>query len=57
MQKKADAMDMEKSASRFKFFNTAKEFGCIFFVKMEVRHITHKQRKRKEDAICHIYTM
>ena len=39
-------MDMEKSASRFKFFDTAKEFGCIFFVKMNVRHIAFKQRKK-----------
>lgn len=29
----ADAMDMEKSASRFKFFDTARNFGCIFFCK------------------------
>ena len=29
-QKRADVMDMEKSASRFKFFNTARNFGCIF---------------------------
>lgn len=29
----ADAMDMEKSASRFKFFDTARTFGCIFFCK------------------------
>lgn len=35
----ADAMDMEKSASRFKFFDTARNFGCIFFVKMENWHI------------------
>lgn len=32
-------MDMEKSASRFKFFDTARNFGCIFFVKMENWHI------------------
>lgn len=49
-------MDMEKSASRFKFFDTARNFGCIFFVKMENWHITHKQRKRKEDVIWHICT-
>lgn len=32
-------MDMEKSASRFKFFDTARNFGCIFFVKMRNWHI------------------
>ena len=32
-------MDMEKSASRFKFFDTARNFGCIFFVKMRDWHI------------------
>ena len=48
MQKRADAMDMEKSASRFKFFDTARIFGCIFFVKMENWHIG----RHKEDCIC-----
>lgn len=38
-------MDMEKSASRFKFFYTAKEFGCIFFVKMENWHIGRDKEK------------
>ena len=38
----ADAMDMEKSASRFKFFDTARNFGCIFFVKMENWHIKNE---------------
>ena len=41
-------MDMEKSASRFKFFDTARNFGCIFFVKMENWHIG----RDKEDYIC-----
>lgn len=36
-------MDMEKSASRFKFFDTARNFGCIFFfVKMENWHIKNE---------------
>lgn len=46
MQKRADAMDMEKSASRFKFFDTARNFGCIFFVKMEVRHINLLENRK-----------
>ena len=41
-QRGADAMDMEKSASRFKFFDTARNFGCIFFVKMENWHIKNE---------------
>ena len=38
-------MDMEKSASRFKFFYTARNFGCIFFVKMENWHIGRDKEK------------
>ena len=48
-------MDMEKSASRFKFFDTAKEFGCIFFVKMNVRHIAFKQRKKGRCNMPYLY--
>lgn len=48
-------MDMEKSASRFKFFDTAKEFGCIFFVKMNVRHIAFKQRKKGRCNMAYLY--
>lgn len=48
-------MDMEKSASRFKFFDTAKEFGCIFFVKMKVRHIAFKQRKKGRCNMPYLY--
>ena len=38
-------MDMEKSASRFKFFDTARNFGCIFFVKMRNWHIGRDKEK------------
>ena len=42
MRKMADAMDMEKSASRFKLFDAARNFGCIFFVKMRNWHIKNE---------------
>lgn len=48
-------MDMEKSASRFKFFDTARNFGCIFFVKMNVRHIAFKQRKKGRCNMPYLY--
>ena len=38
-------MDMEKSASRFKFFDTARNFGCIFFCKNEELAYWKRQRK------------
>ena len=47
MQKRADAMDMEKSASRFKIFDTARNFGCIFFAYMQFG-ILHLNRRKKK---------
>ena len=40
-------MDMEKSASRFKFFYTARNFGCIFFAYMQFG-ILHLNRRKKK---------
>lgn len=37
-------MDMEKSASRFKFFDTARNFGCIF---CENEELAYWKRQRK----------
>lgn len=48
-------MDMEKSASRFKFFDTARNFGCIFFVKMRNWHIVFKQRKKGRCNMAYLY--
>lgn len=49
MQKRADAMDMEKSASRFKIFDTARNFGCIFLAYMQFG-ILHLNRRKKEES-------
>lgn len=49
-------MDMEKSASRFKFFDTARNFGCIFFCAYKQFGILHLNKERKEDVIWHICT-
>lgn len=46
---------MEKSASRFKFFDTARNFGCIFFVKMRNWHIVFKQRKKGRCNMAYLY--
>lgn len=40
-------MDMEKSASRFKVFDTARNFGCIFFAYMQFG-ILHLNRRKKK---------
>ena len=40
-------MDMEKSANRFKLFDTARNFGCIFCAYMQfgILHLNNKERK------------
>ena len=40
-------MDMEKSASRFKIFDTARNFGCIFLAYMQFG-ILHLNRRKKK---------
>lgn len=41
-------MDMEKSASRFKFFDTARNFGCIFFCENEeLAYCIQTKKERK----------
>ena len=49
-------MDMEKSASRFKFFDTARNFGCIFceneelaYWKRQRKPCFHKERKKNNE--------
>ena len=46
-------MDMEKSASRFKIFDTARNFGCIFLAYMQFG-ILHLINRRKKKVRCNM---